>query len=62
MHGGEGRHTRIVGIQHGDAIGRQRLDHLALGQRNPLPRIEVLNVRGADVGDDADIRPRNIGQ
>ena len=36
VHFAEARHARIVGIQHRDAVGRQRFDQFALGQRQRL--------------------------
>ena len=47
-------HERVVGVEHGDAVGRQRLDQFALGLRDRLARAELAEVRGADVEHDAD--------
>ena len=52
-------HPGIVGIQDRDAVGRQGFDQFALGQRHALDGIEELHVRVSDVGDHADLRPRD---
>ena len=50
------RNVRIVGIQHSDAAGRQRLDELILRARNSRNRIEELQVYRCDHGHDTAIR------
>ena len=47
--------ARVVGIEHGDAIGRQPFDQFALGGGNAFDGIEELYVGVADVGDHADV-------
>ena len=51
---GHRRHERIVGVQHGDAVGGQRLDQFALGLRDRLAAAELAEMRGADVEHHAD--------
>ena len=56
------RDARIVGVQHGGAVRRQRLDQLALGRGDAFDRIEKFDVRVADVGHHADVRLGDRGQ
>ena len=52
-------HQRIIGVQDRDAarISRgQRLHQLGFGLRDPLDGTQALQVRRADIGDDADAR------
>ena len=47
--------ARIVGIEHGDAVGRQPFDQFAFGGGNALDGVEELDVGVADVGDYPDV-------
>ena len=46
----------VVGVEHGGAVGGQRLDDLALGLRDRLAAAELPDVGGADVEDRGDLR------
>ena len=53
---GESRHARVVGVQHGDAVGAAALRPVrAWLARRLRCRLEILDVRVADVGDHADV-------
>ena len=58
-HGGD---QVVVGVEHGRAVGRQRLDDLALGLRDRLARAELADVGGADVEHGGDLRRRDLAQ
>ena len=48
----------VVGVDHGGAARRQRLEDLALGARDRLFRVEEFEVREPGVGDERDVRLR----
>ena len=49
---------RLVAAQHGHAARAQPLEDFQLRAADALPRAEELDVRGADIRDDRDIRAR----
>ena len=53
---GKAGDARIVGIEHGDTVGRQTIDQFPLGGGNAFDGIEELHVRIANVGHHADVR------
>ena len=55
-------HERVVGVEHRDPVGGQRLDEFALGLRDRLAAAELAEVRAADVEHRADARRRDVGQ
>ena len=59
---GHRRDQVVVGVEHGDPVGGQRLDQLALGLRDRLAAAELAEVRRADVEDDADLRRGDLGE
>ena len=56
------RNIFVVGVQHGDAAGVQRLDQLILGARDCGDGFEELQMNGRDHGHHAAIRLRQPGQ
>ncbi|GAA3418895.1 hypothetical protein GCM10018952_56280 [Streptosporangium vulgare] len=54
-------HQRVVGVEHGHALGGQRLDQLALGPGDLRLAAEDAQVGGADVEDHADPRRGDAG-
>ena len=52
----------VVGIEDSDAVGRERLDELALRLLDSLDRPDPRQVNRLDRGDDADLRPPDPGQ
>ena len=56
------RGEAVVGVDHGGAVGAERLEHLALAARDALEAAEALEVRGPGVDDEADVGPRDRGQ
>ncbi len=55
---GHGQHVWVVGVEHGEAVGRQRLQQAALLLGNGGQRAESGQVRLADGGDYTHLRPR----
>ena len=53
---------RIVRVQDGHAVGRERLEQLALGLLDRLERADARQVDGLDRGHHADPRPRDPGE
>ena len=53
---------RVVGVQDGETVGRQRLDELALRRGDRLARAELAEMRAADVEHRADLWRRDPGQ
>lgn len=60
--GGHGAHERVVGVEDGDSVLGERLDHLALGDGDLLAAAELADVRGADIEDEADPRRDQAGE
>ena len=52
----------LVTVEDADAVFRHAAEDLELGLQDALAGAQVLDVHGADVGDDGDIRPRDGGQ
>ena len=52
----------VVGVEHGEPAGRQRLDQFTLGDGDPVDRAELADVRHADVDDHTDVRPGDPAQ
>jgi hypothetical protein len=62
---GPARHRgdpRVVRVQYGGAARHQRLDQLALGQRDVVLAAELADVRGPDVQHQADLRRSDAAQ
>ena len=60
-HGGRravrhGGNIIIVGVEHGNAVGRQGLNEFPLGPGNVIPRTEFAHVCGPHIEDHADVR------
>ena len=55
-------HEGIVGVEHRHAAGGETLQHLGLGGRDRLHRIEELEVHRRDHRDDGHVRTRERGQ
>ena len=56
------RNVFVIGIEHGDSSGGERLDELILRARNAGKRIKKLQVHGSDVGHNANVGPRDLRQ
>ncbi len=52
----------LVSIKDDAAARLQALQDLQLGLQNPLPASQIFNVHGANVVDDRNVRPGNLGQ
>ena len=59
---GHRAHGRVVGVQHGEALGGQRRDELGLRGGDRRARPELADVGGADVEHDADPWGRHPGE
>ena len=56
------QHQGVVGVQHDDAVGRNRLDELALGLLHPLDRADTLEVGRRDRRHHPDRRAGRAGR
>ena len=52
----------IVAIQNNGRVLRHMVKHFRLGPQNTITVSQILQMTGPDVGDDTDIRPRNVRQ
>ncbi len=52
----------VVGVDDGRTAGRQGREEFTLGSRHPVESLQLFEVSGADVGDDADGRSGDFGQ
>jgi hypothetical protein len=58
----EPRDEPVVGVQHGDPVGRQRLDQLLFGPGDALDAAEIFQVHGGDAGHHAGVGLRDPRQ
>ena len=59
---GLGHDTGVVVVEDGDALVGQARDQVALLVRDLFPASQELNMRGTDIGDDANVGSRNCGE
>ena len=60
--GGHRRHAPVVGVEDGDAAGRQGLDQFGLGLGHALDVAQAFGVGGGDERHDPDLRPADLAQ
>ena len=59
---GHRQHQRVVGVEHGEAVGRQTLQQLRLGRGDRLQAAQPLQVRRPHVRYHAHLRPRDLAE